>query len=485
MADRAQKLRSLASKLSQVFQTVSEPSSTPTSGVTTPVVKEVTPRSLTLHDFDCGIILIRSRDPFSNVTCAITKDEFSSIGMYYRSTISGDPKIYVIIRDVFGCQSPYWLYNGETLNDVIQNPIVTKIALCELGQDTDGNFSRSEEELERLRIKFRSAAAKLSSTEPQKSIREVIQQIFGHRIDRPGAGSTSVEFINKIILDIGHWSDVPQINQTGTISVPTTLNENIDGRLDLFTLMGAGFRSQPVENPSVSNKFLRSYIVPNRLFGPISYLDLPDRDAIKRMLSYTMAVNRYQRYLRDCIGEFVSMISDDQEFFNVVVAGFNQESQKKQEHVEQLKMALMTLNGDVTAILELLHQWFDAGTGVYSDLKNLINEIVQHQIDASKVVDQPLVSDPSPLLNLAEDGKLRLEITMDVSDVVDLDEVHRMTKAMTGAGRINLKNCSVDTLRKIAEKLNRFVSSDESELKLSAIRHATADALAEKQFDEN
>ena len=83
-----------------------------------------------LKDNDgAGIILISSNDPISTLTRSIIKQEFTSIGFYYNSSITGIQKIQLIIVDIFGVKTPDWLNPNDSIDDIINNPLINNIAI--------------------------------------------------------------------------------------------------------------------------------------------------------------------------------------------------------------------------------------------------------------------------------------------------------------------------------------------------------------------
>jgi len=313
---------------------------------------------------DAGIILVSGQDPISRLTMSITKQEFSSIGFYYTTTVTGNRKILVFIMDTFGGKRPEWLKPGDTLEDLINNPLIKQLAIKQLNPVMDENGIINVEETRQLEAAFRSAIAQVMSMGSENSIREAIEQLFGYRVDNPTTSNTAIEMVNRVIKNIGKWEEVPQnhiisLEDYDILKPPTPNQMDARAKIQLVGYLGSGFNQQVVPNPDVANKQIQSYIVPNKLFGNLYYIKLPARDPQQEELEMSKSLMEQRPYLTKAISTFIDMILMDQEFMTVVLKGIHNGKFREEVSNNVLKECLKDLiknkNNLITMILKWMH----------------------------------------------------------------------------------------------------------------------------------
>lgn len=287
-----------------------------------------------LKDNDgAGIILISSNDPISTLTRSIIKQEFTSIGFYYNSSITGIQKIQLIIVDIFGVKTPDWLNPNDSIDDIINNPLINNIAIKKLKPiyNSDGSIDQLKTKL--LKSNFRSVIAEVISLSSGYSIRESIAQLFGYNLKLSDNSDkkcmTAIEMVNKVIYLLGKWDDVPEnnsinLNTLESLKPPDIENSNAKAKVQLMGYIGSSFNQQFIPNPTIHNKQIQSYIVPNKLFDDLLYLTLPKHDAVSEELSIINSLNIYKSYITKSISIFIDMLLLDQEFFRVVLSGIHE-----------------------------------------------------------------------------------------------------------------------------------------------------------------
>jgi hypothetical protein len=275
-----------------------------------------------------GLVFVKSDDPVSRLTIAITKQDFSSIGFYYTTTTGGRKRTNVILMESFGLLAPKWSHDGYTMEDLLNNALVTRVAIKPLKAPGDRS-DLSACSAKRLEANFRAAIAKVLSEGPEISIRESLQQLFGQRIDNPTKSVTNVELVNRVVMMVGQWDSVPQDVSISTDAVESlgqtvhNIEPNTDGKMRVLQLMVFPLMPNEVSNPGVANKTLASYVVPNRLFGDLVDLPIPARNPILVEHVKRDAIAQSRPYLTKVICAFVDMLLTDQEFFAAVVGGIH------------------------------------------------------------------------------------------------------------------------------------------------------------------
>lgn len=292
---------------------------------------------------DVGLVLIATRDPLGELTRQITKQNYDSIGIYWLTTIDGCEKLAYMM-----------IHNGEFIKPAVgqlepsldqlalRNPLVVRMDLRPL----DPQGCTCQEELQKLKIKFRSEAAKLSTARVDKDTTEIIYQLLGHRVERPTTAKTGLELINTLICNMGVDQLVPQSSHTEeTCPDEQPLTATADGFARLMGLAGSGLRTQVVSNPNVANKLLASYVSPNCLFGNKIYrIKLPCHSEAEITKALEAARVRQGPFLQKLAADFVGLSATNPLFFQTVVTGINEEQTEKATTVLKLQHELSDLN---------------------------------------------------------------------------------------------------------------------------------------------
>lgn len=322
---------------------------------------------------DAGIIFITSNDPISRIIVSITKQEFSSIGFYYRTSATGTSQIRVITVDIFGVHAPQWLKPGDTINDLIDNPIISQIAIKKLRSIYD-NGTINEEKTKSLHTNFRTAIAQVMGTKGEMSLRDAISQLFGYPTNSTHCGLTAIEMVNKVISLIGKWEEISS-NDTVSIDsfeickLPMVESQNAHAKVQLI-----GYLSSKL-NPDINLacKQIQSYIVPNNLFDDIQYISLPPRNLVQQELALADSIVSHRSYLNRAVGTFIDMLLVDHDFFKVVVTGIHKGKIRENLDTKLLEEVISELYNSKKDLINKVVSWISSGQIHPNDLKSLIS----------------------------------------------------------------------------------------------------------------
>ncbi|MCA9750378.1 MAG: hypothetical protein KC414_14810, partial [Romboutsia sp.] len=67
-----------------------------------------------MDNANIGLIFIRSKGPLDRITQIITNYyEYTSIGIYYKSSVTGSPKLHILRTYTNGIKNKKWLEHNE------------------------------------------------------------------------------------------------------------------------------------------------------------------------------------------------------------------------------------------------------------------------------------------------------------------------------------------------------------------------------------
>ncbi len=324
-----------------------------------------------------GIIFVRREDIYSQIVAAIIKQPFTTIGFYYRTTVTGRSVTQVILVDVFQIKTPKWLDEGATLEHLLNDPLISQIAVKGLRPIRNPDQTINEEKTRRLECDFRTAICLAIVPGPEVSLEESLNQLFGHPVKCPTVSVTAVEMVNRVTMEIGRWEDVPQ---NGSLSAeamhllksPAILNADHNGRIQMLRILASNFTQQEVCQPDVSDKLMQSYIVSNDLYGDLLYLHIPNRDANLVRKHQDMANCLNKDYLGQVANKFMYMLINDELFFKTVLEGFNQNRMMEQTDDKAMQDSLIQLASTSEELATHVTQLITKGEGNYLELMKQI-----------------------------------------------------------------------------------------------------------------
>ncbi len=350
---------------------------------------------------DAGILFVRSEDPVSWLNISVTKQTYSSMGFYYRTSASGVDRVQVVMVDVLRMIRPKWLDPGATLDDLIKSDLVSALAIKQLRPILDDKGNIDEEKTEELQECFRAAIAKVSCSGHEVSKREYIWQLFGHRVKCPTSSVTAVEMVNRVVELMGRSSDVPQQggpspDSTKLLEQPDEFGTNADGKIKVLTMLGATMQQQEVSNPNTANKLIQSYIRDNGLFGELQKLRLPKRNRIDIECAREDAIEVYQPFLSEVSSLFVDMLFHEQGFFETLVSGINQVKDISELDDVSTGRAMVGFSDDFRSIIKLINCSIKSGCLDYNELKKVTCKYLNDKAKAE--ISTGCSLGPNPLL---------------------------------------------------------------------------------------
>jgi len=360
---------------------------------------------------EVGLIFVRSEDILSRIAISITKQPYSTIGFFYKNRISGRERICLVMLDMYRFTTPTWLEEGDTLEDWIDNPLVSSIILKGLRPIFDNDGEINKVKTDELHTDFRAAIGEVLEYGPESSPEEIISQLFGYQIEYPTKSVTPVEMISRVIMKIGKWD---LIKQNGSLSADVLNNLNCKEILDadseskvkMLENLTAKFNQQEVPNPNVSNLLMQSYIVDNPLFDSIIEINLPERDIhmVRQAQSVTAVLN--SDYMSSLVSKFVHMIIHSQGFFETVLTGFNENRAVEIKEYKSLRKSIFRLADSAENMASLVTEWIHNGELNYQNLLSKFVEMNQdrstverhHQISLGEKVRMPYLDQTKTLL---------------------------------------------------------------------------------------
>ncbi len=254
---------------------------------------------------DAGIIFVSVEDPYSRLTRSISKCEYSAIGFYAPSTSTGVLKIIVTLVDLFGVEKPTWLSSGCTLDRLIKNPLVTRLAIKPLRINSEDSHK-----IRSAQSKFRACICRGTEMVKKPSLEETIFSLFGYRPNGSHPCVTGIDLVNQVITLYG---EMDRIHPGSSISL-STLDElqkirDHPDQLSVIGMMGLPF-SYGDEAVDIS-----SYIVDTNLFGDLIEIPLPQHNPLIVEAEKQKMLNLYRPYLTKGLSTFVDLLLTRPDFF--------------------------------------------------------------------------------------------------------------------------------------------------------------------------
>lgn len=303
-----------------------------------------------------GLIFIRKEDPIGKLTSSITKQKYTIIGFYFKTTIDGHEDYKTIYYDIYGFSNLncklYKTYNEmQNLSDIIKNPLVSSIAVkplnaiykdcpilkCESDCESSSPLEHNSEssltqgvktvDIEKtidLEESLKLAMIKFSNDGSEKSIREWIYEMFGYPIVYHTKGNTSIEYINKIMKEVDLYCKIKQNTSLDPIEIAKINNKepickDSEGKLEVFEVFGSGF----TQSTDDVDKLIQAYLYDTNVFGEVIELKLPNHTKLETELESEISIKQHKELLQKFGYNLMEMITDDPKFCEVVIGGIN------------------------------------------------------------------------------------------------------------------------------------------------------------------
>jgi len=354
-----------------------------------------------------GIIFMTRDEILSQISRSITKHKNSHLGVYYLTTISGKPEVRVILRDFMGVQLSSYVEGGLTLEDLKNDPLVTAISLKELRPVRDECGTVDQEKTDNQQTCFRTAAIKVAQQNPAKELTEIVHQLFGHEVNTVTKGYTNVEYVNKVLEEMGRFDEIDQdSSKESPQELPSQIKSDSAGKVTMFSLLTDSFSQQVICNPNVANKRLASYLVSNSVFGDLNEVELPKRDPVKVAKTRSEANRILEPQLRRLVSTFVSILLKDQSFCQTVVDGFNENLSIKNNGQDSLIKIIKCFSDFGLDCLELINKSLKRMRITSKEIIEVAKDYSEARKHAEEVLDSSL--GPWPCVELPKRPKMIL-----------------------------------------------------------------------------
>ena len=342
-----------------------------------------------------GIVFIKANDVLSRISIAITRQVYSTIGVYFETEASGIKKTIVLVRDVTGITGPSYL-SQTTIKDLVQLPSVDEVAVKHLKGIFDDCGKLDIEATMNLECDFRTSSAKIFSNGEERSLTEITHQMLGHPISKPTKGNTGVEMVNKIIKEM--MKDVQQSDEKTTItSLPDFIGSDTDAKIEMISLLASSFNQRVLFEPSVANKRLNSYLVENDLFNDLFIVEMEEKDQAKVDFAKKLSLDGARGKLSKMASHFIDLFLSDQSFADTVIDGFNETLGKKNDSINTSKLLLKMFNDLGVSGAQIFQKAFIKCEINGRDVQDYVDKLKNLKINTQKFLNEPL--GPSGLKN--------------------------------------------------------------------------------------
>lgn len=338
-----------------------------------------------------GLVFVRKEDPVNLFVLSVTKQLYSLIGFYYKTKVSGQKKVHVILSDICGIISSKWM-NPFTIEDLIHDPLVTQLSIRKLSPILDEDGYVDKKATKSRNGNFKAAIADITSHGPETSTEEWIKQIFGFEICQPSRGSTTVELVNRVIMRTDNWD---KIEQNGSVSMegivknqtPDIIPKNSVGKGYIFAKMGSDMKQIKVNQPGVGNKLLQSYLVDNGIFDPIRHIKLPSHTQLQKTLRREQSISEHKQFLIEAVSTFVRLLMNNTRFFDTVVDGINSNSMMVNKFDDKFKISMFNVVQSSHNVVGSIINMIECGRFNFGDLRKIIEEHKYKVESATKDAD--------------------------------------------------------------------------------------------------
>lgn len=335
---------------------------------------------------EAGIIFVSVEDPYSCLTRSISKCEYSAIGFYAPSTSTGVLKIIVTLVDLFGVEKPSWLSSGCTLDRLIKNPLVTRLAIKPLRlNSTDPHKIRAAQS------KFRACICRGTEMVKKPSLEETIFSLFGYNCNRSSRGDdqqqpciTGVDLVNQVISLYGELDKI----QPGSSINLSTLDElqkirDYPDQLSVIGMMGLPFSCNGSDIVDIS-----TYIVDTNLFGDLTEITLPKHDPLVVESEKRRILNLYRPYLTKGLSTFVDLLMSHPDFFLCVTQRLKEGKKLAESSEKILTETLLGFANTSEEILTFLQTLSQTGKFKHDELTKLKENLTKEYFTSCLYLDK-------------------------------------------------------------------------------------------------
>ena len=300
---------------------------------------------------DYGLLFYSSSDPLSRIVMAITKQEFSDLAFYYRH--HGNVNVIVV--------TPFedtW-FKRVHIDTILRDPTTTSAAI-----------KRLDKEHEALSL----ALFQLLNVKGNKA--DTTKDFLRFLVGVPCQGSVpccGIELVNRTMALMDkclHFSDNNTIS-TKTLDDLDKPFDNDRGRLLAYLCSTL--------TQAVGPRQMQSYIAPDGLFAPLTYLRLDRERHVEQMHDNTTMNGSYT--LVQLVSLFLDMLRDD-DFYSTVCRGVTEGKKHSSALTRVLTTALSEMSDSRVESLQYIINCLVAGDIHISHIRTLVQDANQ---DADKV----------------------------------------------------------------------------------------------------
>jgi hypothetical protein len=304
---------------------------------------------------DFGLIFVRGNDPISKMTMKISGYNYSSVGFFYPSTLTGDGEHMVMLIDIFGMATPSWMHQNYTLNKLMSNDLISKIAIRELLPILNQDLTINNVKTLKLQNCFRTALTSIINIE-ELTLQESIYNLFDFHSEK-----TSVKKIEEIIytfLNYFHGNNLSNLlNLLNISNLPSNL-PNLSELLDLNNTVNT------VNTVSKCPATITSLFNINReTFDELKIIMNREETIVVNLPDYSLYLNKI---IMTIINEMIS----NREFFDIVTNRISLSEDSKS--LKDLLRSMCQYNID---LINILNQSSEKGTLNIDQLKTIFDQV--------------------------------------------------------------------------------------------------------------
>ena len=390
---------------------------------------------------DAGIIFVSVEDPYSRLTRSISKCEYSAIGFYAPSTSTGVLKIIVTLVDLFGVEKPTWLSSGCTLERLIKNPLVTRLAIKPLRIN-----SNDPQKIRSAQSKFRACICRGTEMVKKPSLEETIFSLFGYRPNGSHPCVTGIDLVNQVITLYGEMDKI----QPGSSISLSTLDElqkirDCPDQLSVIGMMGLPF-AYGDEAVDIS-----SYIVDTNLFDDLIEIPLQQHNLLLVEAEKQKVLNLYRPYLTKGLSTFVDLLLSRPDFFACVTKLLKAGRKFAQNSEKILFQTLLNFSETSEDVLVFLTSLQDKGNFDTEELSQIKERLEQEYFTSCLYLDK----EPKILTSCQEETKSS-------TSSPDLEALKNWTQQLIDSVKSNETSCrpAIVDMAQLITIVNRLTQSE-------------------------
>ena len=291
---------------------------------------------------EAGLIFVSTWDTFGCIIKSILKQPWNYIGFFVNTNEKGYYQTKVWIVDVFNASTPKW-YTKNTLDDLLNHPLVQEVAIKKLKQITVNGVTDLEltaQSIENFKLSICSALNKHSSLNHKIAI----YKLFGHKCEPCSAETgpnckeaswceqSANDLVNLVMKNFGIYDDLK-------IAAETKTKANIWEYIKDVPYAVFFHQFNQLNNNSHT---LYSYLSENDHFENLEDLQIPEiKNRVENLKEHNLS---YLHEVTNFTSVFFWLVNESEEFFLTV---------RKSIHVSTTEPLVKQLNHQVDKLAEI------------------------------------------------------------------------------------------------------------------------------------